>query len=471
LLIWAWGRERSAVSFGPKVFWFFFSKKNDFLFYVSVKPVDLLSISLIICSRGRPDSLARTLDGVAFLRHPAFEVIAVIDPGDLETASCVARHAPAARVGACQPANLAMARNVGLAMARGDIVAFLDDDAVPEPDWLDRLETAYGDPKVSAAGGFIRGRDGIKFQYRVVLIDEFGGDHKVRLVPRRLAPGWFVSLTGTNFSARRAAALAVGGFDENYPYFLEETDFLLRLAAQGGRIAVVPEAEIYHFQASSALRDARGVPASLEIIARSKAYYCVINRRPVTSAADVTKALDMFSGQKTRRIRAHVRAGRVTEAQAAGLLAGLESGLRAGRKLAEVGRNLPRLDPDNGVFAGLGPAARPARGRLCVLLDAVPLAQARLREIREIAGEDVEVTVMGNGAGLRSVVGFEAGIWRHEIGLAQRVLHGGTAGAVLAEMRRILARRRFDAVHVAAESPALARAAKASGLPRFSPAA
>ncbi|MCB2152739.1 MAG: glycosyltransferase, partial [Rhodobacteraceae bacterium] len=58
------------------------------------------------------------------------------------------------------------ARNLGLAAAAGEIVAFIDDDAVPEPRWLARLTAPFADPGIAAAGGFVVGRNGISFQWR-----------------------------------------------------------------------------------------------------------------------------------------------------------------------------------------------------------------------------------------------------------------------------------------------------------------
>ncbi len=301
----------------------------------------MLRFSLIICTRGRPQSLKHALIGVASLHYSAFELIVICDPNDLDTAECLARHAPGAKIGASYAANLAQARNAGLSMAQEEIVAFLDDDAVPEPDWLTELAAAYLDPEIAAAGGFIRASNGKKFQSRVVVIDEFGADHHHAQIPSQLPAKWFLSLTGTNFSVRRAAALAVGGFDENYTYFLEETDFLLRLKRNGGRISVVEQAVVRHAYAKSDIRKKNGAPKSLRSIARSKAYFCYINRNPQTPVFTITMVLKTFVKKKRLQIVLNLLLGRLHAREITPLLEELKTGIREGQMIAKKGRIMP----------------------------------------------------------------------------------------------------------------------------------
>ena len=255
----------------------------------------MLRFSLIVCTRNRPHLLQRLLLGISQLRYLDFELIVIHDPADAVTTQCLAHHAAAAKIGHCALANLAKARNIGLAMAQGEIAAFIDDDAVPEPDWLDQLAAAYARPEITAVGGVIRARNGIGFQSRAVLIDTFGADHHPTGLPGQLPPDCFLSLTGTNFSVRREAALTIGGFDENYSYFLEETDFLKRLCEMGGRVCMREAAEVHHGTAASDHRAGNGAPSALRVIARSKAYYCHINQRKEISAATITRALARFA--------------------------------------------------------------------------------------------------------------------------------------------------------------------------------
>ena len=78
------------------------------------------------------------------------------------------------RAGRCSLANLSVSRNIGICMAQGDIVAFIDDDAIPEPEWLTQLAEAYADPMVGAAGGLVFNHTGYDFQYRYCVVDRFG---------------------------------------------------------------------------------------------------------------------------------------------------------------------------------------------------------------------------------------------------------------------------------------------------------
>lgn len=424
----------------------------------------MLRFSLIVCTRGRPLLLERLLLGIALLRYPEFELIVICDPEDAATGSCLARHEAGTRIGFCAEANLAKARNIGLAMAQGDIAAFIDDDAVPEPDWLDRLADCYARPEIAAAGGFIRAKNGVGFQSRVVLVDGFGADHHCARRPPALPEGWFVSLTGTNFSVRLSWALALGGFDENYSYFLEETDFLLRLTAAGGGIGIAEMAEVHHGCAESESRAQSGAPKSFRDIARSKAYFCHVNRRPGTSDAAIGKALARFARGRIRRIGFYLLSGRLRLADAARLLGELRAGLREGERLARNGRSLAGVSVP-GKFEPCW-LERPPRRRLCVLLKTSPGSFPQWRQICELARCDHEVTVIYFGRFLRRRVVFSEGLWLHRLSAVSR-LPFLSSRAMKAELERISIRRRFEQIHLASDNPALRKAAAGSGLPRF----
>ena len=243
------------------------------------------SASLVIVTLDRADSLERTLASLRQIRYDNFEVLVVAGPCADHTAQVLARHASFVRVYGANVANISVSRNIGLAHARGDVVVFIDDDAVPEPDWLEALLAPYDDPGVACVGGFIRDSGGFDFQARYVVCDRFGdARHFARAADLPDDNETFLSLTGTNFSARRETLIAIGGFDEEYVWFLDETDVNLRMHDRGWRVAVAEPAEIHHKSEAGLTRTRSPVPRTMLPQMRSKAYFCVrhnLGRKPL----------------------------------------------------------------------------------------------------------------------------------------------------------------------------------------------
>jgi glycosyltransferase involved in cell wall biosynthesis len=111
-----------------------------------------LTITIVICTRNRPALLRKCLEGIAHLQRTSDEVIVVDNTsGDKET-EAVAREFAA--VYTSEPTQgLSRARNRGLAESNSEIVAFLDDDAVPDQRWLNFLLEPFADPRVAVATG------------------------------------------------------------------------------------------------------------------------------------------------------------------------------------------------------------------------------------------------------------------------------------------------------------------------------
>ena len=130
-----------------------------------------LTVSIVVVSRGRPEALHRCLLGISQLFYHPFEVVVVADAQGCAAASQYARHI---KLVTFDQANISAARNVGLDHAGGQIVAFIDDDAVPEPSWLDHLIAPFSRTSVDAAGGWVRGRNGISFQNQSRSVDPNG---------------------------------------------------------------------------------------------------------------------------------------------------------------------------------------------------------------------------------------------------------------------------------------------------------
>ncbi len=232
-----------------------------------------LSFSVIVASRDRPEWLKRCVRALRQLDHPNFEILVVADAAGLETVDD-----PRIRRLEFGETNLSTARNLGVRQAGGQVCAFLDDDAVPEPLWLYHLEDAFKRTGAAAVVGYVRGRNGISFQSRLSSVDAEGETHEEPLsgagpVLPELRAGRAAKLVGTNFAVRRDVLQRVGGFDADFRYFLEDSDLSMRLMKSGERIAVAPSAEVHHSFASSPRRSGLRAPLDLSDIGRSTAIY------------------------------------------------------------------------------------------------------------------------------------------------------------------------------------------------------
>ena len=380
-----------------------------------------LTFSVVVNTLDRRASLGRALDGLRGLRGPDLEVVVVDGPSRDGTGAWLDAHAPDVVRASVPVANLAVSRNAGLRAAAGDIVAYLDDDAVPEPSWLLELARAFADPSVGAAGGFVRDPTGVAFQARHLAFDRHANaamDVRGPLPP--FAPGAhrFRGLLGANCAFRASALRAIGGFDEAYAYFLEEADVLMRLMDAGHALAVRPLAEVHHHYAPSALRDAARVPtaAALRTTLTSVAYY-ILQAAP---AADEPRSRERAVQNRAEGFYEQVAVlraeGRLSAAEHAALRAAIAEGLAAGRALAAA-------SPARRVGVDLGPPSRPlarliapgvvaARRRFAVLLPREEGTQAPVLAVAlALARRGHEVTTLVAGGEHR--VERLDGIWRH----------------------------------------------------------
>lgn len=239
-----------------------------------------MKISVVINTYNREKHLSNTLNALRYQRHDDFEVIVVNGPSTDKTNDVLMAYNSLVKAVSCPVANLSISRNIGIENSTGEIVAFLDDDAIPEPTWLLRLEKAYHDPEVGGAGGFTRDHTGYDYQCQVVVCDRLGDSENFLNVQSANVlhrPGCdrYYSLTGCNSSFRRSALIEIGGFDEEYAYFLDETDVCLRIVDKGYKLKYVSDAQVLHKYAESHLRNQEKIPTSLYLSPKSKAYFCM----------------------------------------------------------------------------------------------------------------------------------------------------------------------------------------------------
>ena len=210
----------------------------------------MISLSVIVCTRDRPQQLRRCLARIGSLVHPTqgtVEILVVNNgrrDGVPELVDEVARGASLPFRYLEEPApGLARGRNRGLAEARGEIIAFTDDDCLPAEDWLAALETAFCRRAVDLLGG------------RVELHSPSDRPVTIKTKPRResllAASDLDGFLHGCNFAFRRSVVERIGGFDPRLGAGslvpgAEDTDLVYRAFRAGFGVSYEPSVVVAH---------------------------------------------------------------------------------------------------------------------------------------------------------------------------------------------------------------------------------
>jgi GT2 family glycosyltransferase len=200
-------------------------------------------ISVLICTYNGSRTLVETLDAVRRLEYPSFEVIVVNDGSTDSSAEIAGTYGH--RVISTPNRGLSCARNTGLDAASGEIIAYLDDDAAPDPHWLTYLALGFTDESIVAVGG-----PNIPVAGQGVVADAVAmspGNPTHVLLDDRVAE----HIPGCNSSFRRQALRDIGGFDARFRIAGDDVDCCWRLQAAGGTIAYSPAAVVFHHRRSS----------------------------------------------------------------------------------------------------------------------------------------------------------------------------------------------------------------------------
>lgn len=286
-------------------------------------------VSVIVASRRRAGWLERCLSGLSRLDYPEFEIVIVADDNSLAETFHIAQSLRCKTIH-FEAAALSRARNAGISASSGEIVAFIDDDSVPEPLWLHHLVSGLEATRADAAVGFVRGRNGISFQSRAAAIDAEAETHNLDwlgedpTVPD-IPAGRALKLVGTNMAFRRNCLVELGGFDPLLDYFLDDSDLSLRLANSNHLATVVPLAEVHHAFAASERRTRLRSPLRLFDIGRSTAIFL---RRH--GCKDLSRILRRVTIRERRRLLNHMVSGLCEPKDVGLLLDDLAAGWRAG---------------------------------------------------------------------------------------------------------------------------------------------
>jgi len=210
-----------------------------------------LPVSVIICAytTSRWTQLNAAVASLKRQTHTA-EIIVVIDHNDELLAAAHNGLRGVTVIPNTYTKGLSGARNAGVAAAEGSVIAFLDDDAVAEPGWLEQLLKNYRNPYVLGAGGVIEPLWETQADW---FPEEFGWVLGCSYRGMPTAPEPVRNLIGCNMSFRREVFSRIGGFSTelgrvgSYPAGCEETEFCIRLQQQlEGDVIYDPAARVKH---------------------------------------------------------------------------------------------------------------------------------------------------------------------------------------------------------------------------------
>ena len=396
--------------------------------------MNALSVSVVVVSRGRAADLPLCLLGISQLEYPAFEVVLVADSDGIDAA----RELPffdELKVVPFEEANISTARNLGIAEAAGEIVAFIDDDAVPEPTWLRYLTAGFSEPDVAAAGGFVIGRNGISFQWKARSVDCTGSATPLEVDENSISVltpqnGHAIKTEGTNMALRRDVIAKMGGFDPAYRFFLDETDVNFRLMDAGHRTAIAPLAQVHHGYKASATRRGDRVPTDLTEIGASLAVYL---RKHAPGALREPTITAMRDEQRKRALR-HLMNGLIEPRDVRRLLSSFDRGAAAGRarpiqRLSEIPRASSGFRAMTHRYSGphMVLSGR-ALGRRALLAKAVKAVQS---------GNRVSLFVFSMNIRAHKVQFTKEGVWLQSGGQFGRVLRNAPRISLNLKMKKL----------------------------------
>jgi GT2 family glycosyltransferase len=195
-------------------------------------------ISVIVCSYNGAGRIRECLEGFTRLEYPSFEVI-VVDDGSTDRTGEIAAEFPCKVIRTAQR-GLSHARNTGLRAAAGEIVAYIDDDASPDPHWLTYLAFSFagsdhagmGGPNIAPQNGKLTSECFARAPgcpVHVLLSDE-EAEH----------------IPGCNMAFRKHRLEEIGGFDHGFRVAGDDVDVCWRLQAKGWTLGFSPAAMVWH---------------------------------------------------------------------------------------------------------------------------------------------------------------------------------------------------------------------------------
>lgn len=203
-------------------------------------------VSVVICSYNGARVIRDCLEGLHKLQYPNFEVI-LVDDGSTDNTAAIAGEYDC-RIIRTVNRGLSSARNTGWQAARGQFVAYIDDDAYPDPHWLQHAIAPFlttANASYAAVGGpnLLPPADGL---IAACVAHAPGGPTHVLLSDREAE-----HIPGCNMVFRKSCLQAIGGFDPQFRAAGDDVDVCWRLQQNGWTLGFSPGAVVWHHRRNS----------------------------------------------------------------------------------------------------------------------------------------------------------------------------------------------------------------------------
>jgi GT2 family glycosyltransferase len=217
------------------------------------------SVSVIVCTRDRPEALKKCLRSLQALNPPPLEILVVDNAPRSNATYQIVAQMPTIRYVKEPQAGLSAARNRGIRESNGSILAFTDDDVIAHPHWTAQLQQAFCEARIMAVTGLVLPTN-LETESQVIFETGFGGfgqGYRTKIfdalffktMKGRGVPVWKLG-AGANMAFRRSAFEQVGEFDERLGAgrsgCSEDSELWYRILAEGGCCYYEPKAAVYH---------------------------------------------------------------------------------------------------------------------------------------------------------------------------------------------------------------------------------
>lgn len=386
-----------------------------------------MRVSVVINTYNRGKSLRNTLLGLRRQTYRDFEVVVVNGPSADETDAVLREFADAVRAYPCPDVHLSKSRNIGIAHAAGEVVAFIDDDAIPEPDWIAELVKAYDSPDVGGAGGIVYDHSGVTHQYQYSVCSRIATTRFDIKPPfdiyNRPGADPFIYLQGTNCSFRRELLVEIGGFNEEIEYYLDEVEVCMHGIDAGYQMISLPNAAVHHKYLPSHIRNQKRVVLDPYSTVKNHCTFAVRHGMRTRTFSEVMEEVTKYVTIVKAGGKANLDAGRMTPAQYDHYMQrterAMDYGVRQGLTKARPIRHLPPAPAHEfKPYPVIVPVGE--RMTICLTTREFPPACGGVGRYfadlaRGFAAAGHQVHVVTHASNDQHTVDFEDGVWMHRV--------------------------------------------------------